>query len=100
MPIEFDDPVKDEVWATLRSLNDAWTKGDPGDPWWLLRVLIEGGEACVASRGVLLLMRQRFITGKRPIQKFNYTETLLWQHIILTWEAKQLRWVVAICLCS
>ncbi len=27
----FDDPVKQEVWETLRALNDAWTKGDPAD---------------------------------------------------------------------
>ena len=24
----FDDPVKNEVWGALRSLNDCWTKGD------------------------------------------------------------------------
>ena len=24
----FDDPAKNEVWATLRSLNDCWTKGN------------------------------------------------------------------------
>ena len=24
----FDDPVKNEVWETLRRLNDCWTKGD------------------------------------------------------------------------
>lgn len=27
----FDDPVQQEVWNTLRALNDAWTKGNPGD---------------------------------------------------------------------
>ncbi len=29
MSIHFDDPVKQEVWQTLRALNDAWTRGDP-----------------------------------------------------------------------
>ncbi len=27
----FDDPVKQEIWATLRALNDAWTQGLPDD---------------------------------------------------------------------
>lgn len=29
MSVHFDDPVKREVWQTLRALNDAWTKGKP-----------------------------------------------------------------------
>ena len=28
---QFDDPVAQEVWNTLRALNDAWTKGNPDD---------------------------------------------------------------------
>jgi ketosteroid isomerase-like protein len=28
MTATFDDPVKDDIWATLRALNDAWTRGD------------------------------------------------------------------------
>lgn len=31
MSISFNDPVKQEIWATLRALNDAWTKGNPDD---------------------------------------------------------------------
>ncbi|ABD71173.1 hypothetical protein Rfer_3466 [Rhodoferax ferrireducens T118] len=31
MTISFNDPVKQEIWATLRALNDAWTQGDPDD---------------------------------------------------------------------
>ncbi len=31
MSIHFEDPVKLEVWQTLRALNDAWTKGKPDD---------------------------------------------------------------------
>ena len=31
MDAHFDDPVKQEVWQTLRALNDAWTKGKPND---------------------------------------------------------------------
>lgn len=60
MSIHFDDPIKNEVWTTLRSLNDAWTKGNPGDLKKYFhrdmvaitgtdRERIEGGEACVAS---------------------------------------------------
>ena len=29
MLIRFDDPVQQEIWATIRALNDAWTKGNP-----------------------------------------------------------------------
>jgi hypothetical protein len=31
MDILFSDPVQQEIWATLRALNDAWTRGNPGD---------------------------------------------------------------------
>ena len=31
MNVNFDDPVKQEVWNALRVLNDAWTKGNPND---------------------------------------------------------------------
>lgn len=27
----FDDPVKAEIWAMVRALNDAWTIGDPDE---------------------------------------------------------------------
>lgn len=27
----FDDPVQQEIWDTLRALNDAWTRGNPDD---------------------------------------------------------------------
>ncbi|MBF0170450.1 MAG: nuclear transport factor 2 family protein [Nitrospinae bacterium] len=31
MTIRFDDPVRQEVWETIRALNDAWTRGNPDD---------------------------------------------------------------------
>lgn len=31
MSINFSDPVKQEIWATVRALNDAWTQGHPDD---------------------------------------------------------------------
>ncbi len=31
MTTHFDDPAKQEVWQTLRALNDAWTQGHPED---------------------------------------------------------------------
>lgn len=31
MTIHFNNPVKQEVWATVRALNDAWTQGRPDD---------------------------------------------------------------------
>ncbi len=31
MPNTFADPVKQEIWATLRALNATWTQGNPAD---------------------------------------------------------------------
>ena len=31
MSIDFDHPVKNEIWAAVRAMNDAWTKGNPND---------------------------------------------------------------------
>jgi hypothetical protein len=31
MSTNFSDPVQQEIWATVRALNDAWTKGRPDD---------------------------------------------------------------------
>lgn len=58
--MNFDHPIKREIWATLRKLNDAWTKGSPDElanyfhPNMVAiaaseRLRIEGGDACVAS---------------------------------------------------
>lgn len=30
METTFNDPVHQQIWATVRALNDAWTKGNPG----------------------------------------------------------------------
>jgi hypothetical protein len=60
MAATFSDPAKQEVWATLRALNDAWTKGNPDDlakyfhPNMVAiaateRSRLDGGAACVAS---------------------------------------------------
>ncbi|MBS4095939.1 MAG: nuclear transport factor 2 family protein [Sulfuricella sp.] len=56
----FEDPVKQQVWATLRALNDAWTQGNPDDLRDYFhqdmvaiaateRRRLEGREACVAG---------------------------------------------------
>ena len=29
--VPFTEPLKQEVWATVRAMNNAWTKGDPND---------------------------------------------------------------------
>ena len=60
MTTHFDDPVKQEIWQTLRALNDAWTKGHPDDlnkyfhkdmvaitP--MDRGRVDGRDACVTS---------------------------------------------------
>ncbi|GHU31970.1 hypothetical protein AGMMS50256_21300 [Betaproteobacteria bacterium] len=31
MENRFTDPVKQEIWSTVRAMNDAWTKGHPDD---------------------------------------------------------------------
>ena len=31
MEVSFADPVQQEIWMTLRALNDTWTKGNPDD---------------------------------------------------------------------
>lgn len=31
MESPFIDPVEQEIWLTVRAMNDAWTKGDPDD---------------------------------------------------------------------
>jgi len=60
MAIQFDDPVKQQIWETVRALNDAWTKGNPNH---LARFFhcdmiaiaaternrLEGAVACVAA---------------------------------------------------
>jgi ketosteroid isomerase-like protein len=56
----FDEKVAAELWATVRAMNDAWTKGDPDrlrdyfhDAMVAVtpvdRNRLEGGEACVAG---------------------------------------------------
>ena len=56
----FDDPVQQEVWTTLRALNDAWTQGHPDDlvEYFQPRMVAvppvdrhrrDGGAACVAG---------------------------------------------------
>ena len=56
----FNDPVQQEIWATLRALNDAWTQGNPDDLTQYFhrnmvaitatdRHRIHGGAACVAG---------------------------------------------------
>lgn len=60
MSINFDDPVKREIWATVRALNDAWTKGDPDQLANYFhrdmvaitatdRHRLDGGAACIAG---------------------------------------------------
>ncbi|MDO8789891.1 MAG: nuclear transport factor 2 family protein [Sulfuritalea sp.] len=58
--VSFADPVKQEIWSTLRAMNDAWTKGDPDDLSKFFhhnmvaitatdRNRLEGGAACIAG---------------------------------------------------
>lgn len=60
MIINFDNSAKQEIWAAVRAMNDAWTKGNPDD---LVRFFhrdmvaitptdrnrLDGGAACVAG---------------------------------------------------
>lgn len=56
----FDDPLRQEIWQTVRAMNDAWTKGDPDDlANYFHRDMVaitatdrerrEGGAACIAG---------------------------------------------------
>lgn len=56
----FSNPVEQEIWNTIRTMNDAWTKGDPDDlkqffhPAMMAvtatdRHRLDGGPACVAA---------------------------------------------------
>lgn len=60
MTIDMSDPVKQEIWATVRAMNDAWTKGDPDDLATFFhrdmvaitatdRHRLDGGAACIAG---------------------------------------------------
>lgn len=60
MTISFDDSVKQEIWATVREMNDAWTKGNPDDLAKFFhrdmvaitatdRNRLNGGAACIAG---------------------------------------------------
>ena len=60
MATQFDDQLKQEVWRTLRALNDAWTEGNPKDLTNYFhkdmvaitatdRERLEGRDACVAA---------------------------------------------------
>jgi hypothetical protein len=56
----FDDPIKQEIWNTVRALNVAWTKGNPDNlvryfhPQMLAvtatdRLRLEGRDVCIAA---------------------------------------------------
>jgi ketosteroid isomerase-like protein len=58
--VSFTDPIKQEIWATVRAMNDAWTKGDPDELSRFFhrdmvavtptdRRRLEGGAACIAG---------------------------------------------------
>lgn len=60
MAIKFDDSIKQEIWATARAMNDAWTKGNPDDLAKFFhrdmvaitatdRNRLDGGAACIAG---------------------------------------------------
>ncbi len=60
MAIPITDPVEQEIWSTIRALNDAWTKGDPDEladffhPQMLAitptdRLRRDGAEQCIAG---------------------------------------------------
>lgn len=60
MPLTFTDPTKQEIWTTVRAMNDAWTRGNPDDlkrffhPDMIAitptdRNRLEGGAACIAG---------------------------------------------------
>jgi len=51
MAANFDDPVKREIWATLRALNDAWTQGNPDNLAYYYDMSFEMGGQTIATGG-------------------------------------------------
>ncbi|OGW41145.1 MAG: hypothetical protein A2010_18005 [Nitrospirae bacterium GWD2_57_9] len=60
MVVNFNDPVKQEIWTTVRAMNDAWTKGNPDDLSEFFhrdmvaitatdRKRLDGGAECIAA---------------------------------------------------
>lgn len=60
MITNFNDPIQQEIWATVRALNDAWTKGNPDELAHFFhrdmiaitasdRLRREGSAACIAG---------------------------------------------------
>jgi len=60
MSVTFTDPVQQEIWATLRAMNEAWTRGNPDDLFnyfhrGMIAIIpgernrLESGAACVAG---------------------------------------------------
>lgn len=60
MSVNFEDPLKQEIWTTVRAMNDAWTKGNPDDLSKYFhqnmvaitatdRNRLDGGAACIAA---------------------------------------------------
>ncbi len=58
--VSLTDPIKQEIWATVRAMNDAWTKGNPDDLAKFFhhdmvaitatdRKRLDGGAACIAG---------------------------------------------------
>ena len=60
MTFKFEDSKKQEIWANVRAMNDAWTKGNPDDLAKFFhrdmvaitatdRNRLDGGAACIAA---------------------------------------------------
>ncbi len=58
--LSFTDPIKQEIWATVRAMNDTWTKENPDDLAKFFhndmvaitatdRKRLDGGAACIAG---------------------------------------------------
>jgi hypothetical protein len=75
----FTDPTKQEIWTTVRAMNDAWTKGNPDDLAKFFhrdmvvitptdRHRLNGGAACVAAwKGFCNAARIHYWEEKDPV---------------------------------
>jgi len=97
MIIRFDDPVQQEIWAAIRALNDAWTKGNPDDlanyfHRNMLAITSTDRLAAKVARialpvGKVSPMRRISTTGKRASQSFMCIAMPRWLPIISTWRS-------------
>ncbi len=114
MTINFDDSVKQEIWATVRAMNDAWTKGNPDDLAKFFhrdmvaitatdRNRLDGGAACIAGwKGFATAARIHCWEEVDPVSTSTATlpSLLTTSTCPLIWVGRQSTWEAETCFSS